>query len=139
LKKIRHLDIIFEKYDGLWPVSKGLYTSLAQFTELVKVNYVVHQIEWKEENWNEECVDGRMWIDEAGRMTLLTSEALEVLRRAVGRWTNISEQDITKMVQKIKEVKFGCKWILSEDIDLNPTAADCPAALGQAVNEREMA
>jgi len=43
------------------------------------------------------------------------------------------------MVQKIQEVKFGCKWILPEDIDLDPTAADCPAALDQAVNEREMA
>jgi hypothetical protein len=91
-----------------------------QFTELVEVNYVVRLIELKEENWNEECVEGYLWIYEAGRMTLPTSKALEVLRLPVRFFINISEQEITKMVQKIKEVKFGCKWILSEDIDLDP-------------------
>jgi len=54
LKKIRHLGILFERDYDLSPVLKGLYSSLAQFTELVEVNYVVRLIELKEENWNEE-------------------------------------------------------------------------------------
>ena len=74
--------------------------------------------------------EGHLKPLEAGRSVLATREAFQ---RDVGLHLNVQAEEITKTVQNIKELKFGCKFVLWEDIDLDPAAADGPTALGQAL------
>jgi hypothetical protein len=83
-----------------------------------------------EPEWNDECVEGHIPLKEAGRFVLAMREAFQ---RDVGLHPNVPVEEITRTVQNIKELKFGCKFVLWEDIDLDPAAADGPTALGQAL------
>jgi hypothetical protein len=83
-----------------------------------------------EPEWNDECVEGHIRLKKAGRFVLAMREAFQ---RDVGLHPNVPVEEITRIVQNIKELKFGCKFVLWEDIDLDPAAADGPTALGQAL------
>jgi hypothetical protein len=133
IKKIRFLDMLLVRREFAPSLFRRLFAILARFTELVEDNYVLRWDRWNDwmgPEWNDECVEGHIRLKEAGRSVLAMRVAFQ---RDVGLHPNVSAEEITKTVQNIKELKFGCKFVLWEDIDLDPAAADGPTALGQAL------